>query len=155
MIRNYQPIDLSRVKEITAICFEGVSIDRNIEEAFGLLGGKDWRWRKLRHLDADTSGENASGVFVYEEGEEIVGYITCRIDSESKIGWIPNMAVSPECQGKGIGRKLMDHVFNYLHEAGMEVAKIETLDQNPVGQVFYPNMGFEEVARQVHYAKKL
>ena len=55
MIRSYRPTDLARVKEITAICFEGVSIDRNIEEAFGVLGGKDWRWRKLRHVDADTA----------------------------------------------------------------------------------------------------
>jgi ribosomal protein S18 acetylase RimI-like enzyme len=49
----------------------------------------------------------------------------------------------------------MEHAFAYFRNAGMEVAKIETLDQNPVGQVFYPSMGFEEVARQIHYAKKL
>ena len=155
MIRTYCLTDLARIKEITAICFEGVSIDRNIEEAFGVLGGKDWRWRKLRHLDADTAEANAMGVFVYEEGEQLVGYITCRLDAESKIGWIPNMAVIPEYQGRGIGRQLMDYAFGYFRDAGMEVAKIETLDQNPVGQVFYPSMGFEEVARQIHYAKKL
>ena len=85
MIRSYRPTDLARVKEITAICFEGVSIDRNIEEAFGVLGGKDWRWRKLRHVDADTAEANAIGVFVYEEGDLLVGYITLRLDSDSKI----------------------------------------------------------------------
>ena len=155
MIRNFQAADLARVKEITVICFEGVSIDRNIEEAFGLLGERDWRWRKLRHLDGDTAGDHALGVFVYEEGEEILGYITCRIDMESKIGWIPNMAVVPDSQGQGIGKQLMNQAFAYFRETGMEVAKIETLDQNPVGQVFYPSMGFEEMARQIHYAKKL
>ncbi len=154
MIRTYCPTDLARIKEITAICFEGVSIDRNIEEAFGVLG-IDWRWRKLRHLDADTAEANAMGVFVYEEGEQLVGYITCRLDAESKIGWIPNMAVIPEYQGRGIGKQLMDYAVGYFRDAGMEVAKIETLDQNPVGQVFCPGMGFEEVARQIHYAKKL
>ena len=155
MIRTYDPADLARIKEITAICFEGVSIDRNIEEAFGVLGGRDWRWRKLRHLDADTTETNATGVFVYQEGDRLVGYITCRLDGDSKIGWIPNMAVVPEFQGQGIGKQLMEHAFAYFRNAGMEVAKIETLDQNPVGQVFYPSMGFEEVARQIHYAKKL
>ena len=155
MIRSYRPADLARVKEITAICFEGVSIDRNIEEAFGVLGGKDWRWRKLRHVDADTAEANAIGVFVYDEGDLLVGYITCRLDSESNIGWIPNMAVIPESQGQGIGKQLMERAFTYFRDGGMEVVKIETLDQNPVGQVFYPSMGFEEVARQIHYAKKL
>ena len=37
----------------------------------------------------------------------------------------------------------------------MEVAKIETLDQNPVGQALYPSLGFTEVARQIHYAMRL
>jgi hypothetical protein len=35
------------------------------------------------------------------------------------------------------------------------VAKIETLDQNPVGQALYPSLGFKEVARQIHYAMRL
>ena len=37
----------------------------------------------------------------------------------------------------------------------MEVAKIETLDQNPIGQKLYPSLGFREVARQIHYAMRL
>jgi len=65
MIRKYRPQDLEKLKEITAICFEGVSIDRNIEKKFGPIGEHDWRWRKLRHIDADVEGQNAEGVFVY------------------------------------------------------------------------------------------
>ena len=38
---------------------------------------------------------------------------------------------------------------------GMTHGKIETLDQNEVGLHLYPKMGFEEVARQVHFVKKL
>ena len=37
----------------------------------------------------------------------------------------------------------------------MQVAKIETLEQNPVGQALYPSLGFREVARQIHYAMRL
>ena len=48
MIRPYHPEDLQALKRITAICFEGVSIDRNIEERFGQIGGRDWQFRKLR-----------------------------------------------------------------------------------------------------------
>ena len=33
--------------------------------------------------------------------------------------------------------------------------RIETLAHNAVGQHFYPSMGFEEVARQIHYVKPL
>ena len=37
----------------------------------------------------------------------------------------------------------------------MQAAKIETLEQNLVGQALYPSLGFKEVARQVHYAMRL
>ena len=35
------------------------------------------------------------------------------------------------------------------------MAKIETLEQNPVGTTFYPKMGFIEIARQIHYVQSL
>jgi hypothetical protein len=37
----------------------------------------------------------------------------------------------------------------------MKLAKIETLMQNDIGSSFYPSVGFEEVARQIHYAMPL
>jgi ribosomal protein S18 acetylase RimI-like enzyme len=154
-IRRYSPSDLERLKEITVICFSEVSIDRNIEREFGLVGDRDWRWRKRRHIDADVDGDNARGVFVYEIEGEVVGYITTRVDDESRIGWIPNMAVDPAHQGKGIGRDLMDASLGYMRECGMECAKIETLEQNPIGARFYPSTGFREVGRQIHYLMRL
>ena len=153
MIRPYRSEDLDRLKEITAICFDGVSIDRNIEEKFGPIGDQDWRFRKLRHIDADVSGENA--LFVFDEQNQVLGYITTRLDHDSRIGWIPNMAVDPKYQGRGLGRKLMEHALEFMRSQGMEAAKIETLEQNPVGSRFYPDVGFEEVGRQIHYLMRL
>ena len=156
MIRPYRPDDLERLKELTALCFGPVSIDRNIEDRFGTIGGHDWTWRKLRHIDADVAGPNAESVFVWEDDAgDVVGYITGRPDTETRIGWIPNMAVHPQHQGQGIARKLMEHLLDHFRTRGMEVAKIETLDQNPVGSHLYPSVGFEEVARQVHFAMRL
>lgn len=156
MIRRYEPTDLPRLREITAICFEHVSIDRNIEARFGGIAGHDWRWRKLRHIDADVAGPNAEGVFVFEtEAGVIAGFVTGRVDRESGIGWIPNLAVHPDFQGHGIGRRLMNRILDFFRAEGMEVAKIETLDQNEIGSGFYPSLGFEEVARQIHFAMRL
>ena len=155
MIRKYVPSDLDRLKQITTICFEKVSIDRNIETEFGLVGGRDWRWRKARHIDADVAGAHADGVFVYELEGEVIGYLTTRIDEDSSIGWIPNMAVIPGHQGKGIGGDLMRAALDYMRERGMECAKIETLEQNQIGSQFYPSTGFREVGRQVHYLMRL
>ncbi len=155
MIRTYEEKDLERIKEITAICFDGVSIDRNIEERFGRVGDHDWRWRKLRHIDDDVSGERARGVFVWEENGRVGGYVTTRIDRESKIGGIPNIAVDPDLQGRGIGRHLLEHAIDFMRSEVMECAKSETLAQNPIGSHLYPDVGFEEVAHQIHYVMRL
>ena len=154
MIRPYRPSDLERLKEITVVCFDGVSIDQNIEREVGLINGRDWRWRKARHIDADAAA-HPDGIFVFEEDGEIWGYVTSRIDTESRVGSIPNIAVLPGRQGRGAGRALMDAVLAYLKAAGMEYVRIETLNQNPIGSAFYPSAGFQEVARQIHYVKKL
>ncbi|MEE2657221.1 MAG: GNAT family N-acetyltransferase [Candidatus Latescibacterota bacterium] len=154
-IRPYLPDDLDRLKELTAVCFDGVSIDRNIQEKFGKIGGQDWRFRKLRHIDADVAGDHSRGVFVYELAGRVVGYITTRVDGDTRIGWIPNMAVDPAHQGQGIGKALMAQALRHMRDCGMEAAKIETLEQNLIGSKFYPGTGFEEVGRQVHYLMRL
>ncbi len=154
MIRRYEPQDLDRIKEITVICFEGVSIDHNIEKTFGQFSETDWKVRKAAHMDDDVAA-NAEGIFVYEEEDIVIGYITTRIFREALIGQILNLSVIPGHQGKGIGKALMKAALDYFEDEGMKVAKIETLDQNDVGQSFYPNAGFKEVARQIHYAMPL
>ena len=154
LIRTYRPNDLNTLKDIIIICFEGVSIDHNIEKRFGQFAETDWKERKAKHMDADITA-NADGIFVYEDDGTVIGYITTRIDHESKIGGIPNLAVLPGHQGKGVGRALMKAAFDYFEEQGMSVAKIETLDQNAIGQNFYPRSGFTEIARQIHYVMPL
>lgn len=154
MIRKFRELDREILKQITADTFENVSIDRNIEKKFGLIAGRNWKERKVRHIDADCDA-NPDGVFVYEEDGEVIGYLTSRIDDFTKIGWIPNMAVAWGHQGKGIGKQLLHACLEYFRESGMVMAKIETLEQNEVGLHLYPKLGFVEVARQVHYVMPL
>ena len=149
-IRPYRQSDLETLKTITAICFDGVCIDQNIELLYGLIHGKNWRWRKKRHID-DDAAVNAAGIFVAEVDGQIVGYVSTRVDADAKVGGIPNFAVLPAYQQRGIGRKLLEKAVEYLAAEGMHYARIETLAQNEVGAHFYPKFGFQEVARQVHY----
>jgi ribosomal protein S18 acetylase RimI-like enzyme len=154
-IRGYREEDRERLKEITVAAFPAVSIDRAIEERFGLLNGVDWAARKRQSIDADCDAHPA-GILVAETDEgQVVGYITTRLNRDSLLGWIPNIAVDPAFQGSGIGRQLMEAALEYLRSEGMAHAKIETLVSNERGQAFYPSVGFEEVARQIHYVCKL
>ncbi len=154
MIRAYRPDDLETLQEITVICFDGVSIDQNIEAKFGRFGERDWKARKAEHIREDAAA-NPEGILIYEEQGEIAGYITTRVDPDSKIGRIPNMSVLPAYRGRGIGKALLTAALDTFEQQGMTAARIETLEQNDVGQSFYPHAGFEEVARQIHYAMAL
>ena len=154
MIRNYKPSDLQTIREITAICFEKVSIDKNIEDRFGRIGDMGWKERKMCHINDDAAA-NPDGIFVAEVDGEIAGYITTRLNPSTRIGGIPNLAVLPQFQRRGIGRQLIEKALTYLQVEGMSYARIETLEQNPIGTSFYPAMGFTEVARQIHYIQPL
>lgn len=155
VIRPFQPIDLKRLMEITVEAFEPVSIDRNMEQQTGgPINGRDWRWRKAKHIEQDAERE-PEGIFVAEQRGEIVGYITTWHDSEAGIGNIPNLAVTAECRGQGVGRQLIAHALEHFRALGLQYARIETLEQNPVGQSLYPSLGFREIARQIHYGMKL
>ena len=84
-----------------------------------------------------------------------MGYVTMQFDAETRIGWIHNLAVAANARGQGVGRRLIEHAVSHFRAAGMTVAKIETLEQNSIGQHLYPSVGFVEVARQIHYAMPL
>ena len=153
-IRPFRPDDLPRLKEITVAAFDGVSIDQGIERRFGEINGRDWRWRKGRHLDDDVRADRA-GIFVLEIDGRVAGCVTTRIDREAGIGLIPNLAIAEEHRGQGHGRQLLRHALAHFRREGLTHARIETLVQNDVGNHLYRSLGFEEVARQVHFCAKL
>lgn len=153
-IRPCRPDDLDAIKRLTIEAFGGVTLEQNIENALGLLHGRDWRWRKSRHIDEDVAA-NSAGIFVAEAKGRVVGYVSTRVDRESGKGRIPNLAVAADFRGHGLGRRLIDHALDYFRREGLAYAMIETMAQNEVGQHLYPACGFVEVARQVHFARKL
>ena len=150
MTRPYRESDMETLRAITAICFDGVSIDQNIERRYGTIAGKGWQWRKAGHVDADAAA-HPEGIFVCEEEGKVVGYVTARPNRETRIGGIPNLAVLPGHQGRGIGKALIAKAVEYLKAGGMRYVRIETIEQNETATALYPKLGFQEVARQIHY----
>ena len=153
-LRPYRPDDLEAIKQLTLDAFAGVTLEQNVEQALGLVGGHDWRWRKARHLDEDAAA-NPVGIFVAEADGRVIGYVTTRIDPAAGKGRIPNLAVAAEFRGEGLGRELIECALDYFRREGLAYAVIETMAQNMAGNHVYPACGFIEVARQVHFARRL
>jgi ribosomal protein S18 acetylase RimI-like enzyme len=154
VIREYRSTDRQTLLEITVASFVNVSMDRNLEQQYGEINGHDWRWRKARHIEDDLQ-RDPQGTFVAEVDGQIAGYITTWIDREAGVGYVPNLAVSAEYRGGGLGRALIEHALDHFRRQGAAVARIETLDQNAIGQKLYPSCGFREFARQIHYGMDL
>lgn len=153
-IRKYKPADLGRLQQITTEAFDGVSIDRNIQTEYGMIGGVDWKTRKADHIRLDAE-RDADGIFVLEVDGTIAGYITTWCNQLGGIGNIPNLAVDSAYRGNGFGRRLIEQAIEHFRSQGMSHARIETLEQNPIGKDLYPSFGFKEVARQIHYCMDL
>jgi len=156
VIRPYRETDRPIVRELTVAAFEGVSIDHNLDRQVGPIAGRDWRWRKARDVDRDIDSPGAELAIAEDDPTgAVLGYVTMQCDSETRIGWIHNLVVGADARGQGLGRQLIEHALTHFRAAGMTVAKIETLEQNPIGRHLYPSVGFIEIARQIHYAMPL
>ncbi len=153
-IRPYRPDDLPILKQLMVEVFDGVSMDQAMEREFGTVGGGDWKWHKARQLDVDVD-RKAARIFVVEVDGKIIGFITTWQDKATGIGHIPNLSVTQEFQGHGMGRKLIQHALDYFRQSGLTHAKIETVVQNDVGNHLYTSIGFREIARQIHFVADL
>lgn len=96
----------------------------------------------------DRSKDNDAGT--------TVGFIAVKLHSEYSMGEIYMIAVEPDFQGQGIGCRLIGFVFDWMKEAGMSIAMVETGGDpgHAAARHTYEKMGFKlfPVAR---YFKKL
>lgn len=150
MIRTATPQDKERIVELCLATFYGVSIDENIEHAFALP--KD-SWQEKKRVAIEGELEKLEQVFVAEEAGEVVGFVTTTIAVDT--GRIANLGVDEAYRGQGLGKALIAHALEFFRGKGLRIARIETMEQNEVGQKLYPKIGFVDVARQIHYAMEL
>lgn len=143
--------DYSEIERITREEFAPASIDARIEQ---MIGGASWGDIKMVRVRQELeSGPDICAVAVL--GSETVGYVTNTIDPLASRGTIANLAVSRAAQGCGLGRKLIQWSLDLFRSRGLQQAKIETLEPNEVGRHLYPDMGFREIVKQVHYIMPL
>jgi len=150
-IRQIRQDDVDAIIALTEREFRGASIDARIED---LLGGFRWIDVKAQALRNEIQS-NPEGCFAAVQEGRLLGYVTTTVAQAASRGVIANIAVSSECQGMGLGRKLIDKALECFRTQGLKQAKIETLTTNKAGGRLYPAVGFKEVARQIHFAMPL
>ncbi|MGL5872639.1 MAG: GNAT family N-acetyltransferase [Xenococcaceae cyanobacterium] len=85
-----------------------------------------------------------------------VGFVAVKLNLEDSMGEIYMVAVDPNFQGRGIGSTLIEFALNWMKDAGMSIAMVETGGDpgHAPARHTYEKAGFElfPVAR---YFKKL
>jgi len=129
LIRPYRPDDLSDVirtwDAASAVAHSFLDSDFVDAERLSIASV---------HLpNADT--------WVWEEAGTVVGFIAL-IGNE-----VGAIFLDPDFQGRGIGRRLMDHARDLRGEL-----EVEVFEENSIGRAFYDRYGFELIERKVHRA---
>jgi len=85
----------------------------------------DWRVSQQKAVEGVCAAENTN-VWVAIASGLTVGFVAVKLDSDSSMGEIYMVAVDPDFQGHGIGTALTEFALDWMKNAGMSVAMVET-----------------------------
>ncbi len=87
--------------------------------------------------------------YILENNKELIGYIgTWVIFDEAQV---TNVAIHPDFQNKGFGRKLLAYFFTQMKSKGMNVVTLEVRPSNGQAIKLYEQFGFKEIGRRKEY----
>ena len=88
--------------------------------------------------------------FVALDGESIVGCIFCREELPDTI-YVGKLAVSPDVQGKGIGRALLAKAESLAKRVGCKQLRLHTRIELINNHAAFGAWGFEKTAERSHH----
>ncbi|WP_114765543.1 GNAT family N-acetyltransferase [Vibrio rhodolitus] len=88
------------------------------------------------------------GCFAAFREQEMLAFLILAQSETPDIGWILSVAVSPELQGQGIGRKLLTHL---LEQQGYARVRLTVDPENPAALRLYQSLGFSKITEEADY----
>jgi ribosomal protein S18 acetylase RimI-like enzyme len=162
-LRQAREEDLPRIMEITCICYEPVydsfiSIigEELYEEVIRKPAGLTWKQRKEKKIRG-LFEKHSEWVWVLDDGNEVIGYVTFGLTPDKNLGDIDNNGVHPNHAGKGWATFMYRHVLQYFRDEGIRFAVVETeLDDAHIpARRAYEAVGFDRPQKIVNYWQDL
>src|SRR5690606_13817349 len=114
-----------------------------------------WKTRQEAEVSA-LLDSRPEGVWLTFQNNQLAGFVGLAFHPEDRMGEISIVAVSPEYQRQGIGKKLMAFAERKIREAGMRMVMVETVGDSghEPARCTYEALGYQQwpVAR---YFKEL
>ncbi|MEM8676011.1 MAG: GNAT family N-acetyltransferase [Cyanobacteria bacterium P01_G01_bin.67] len=127
-IEPYNPLYLDAVVRLSLRAWTPVfdsiqnAMDADVYQAFY---PDNWRVSQQQAVEEVCAAEETS-VWVAMEAVSTVGFIAVKLHSEDSMGEIYMVAVDPDFQGQGIGSTLIEFALDWMRDAGMSIAMVET-----------------------------
>jgi GNAT superfamily N-acetyltransferase len=134
------PADFERWNDVLAL----------IMRAFAPMDGVIDPPSSAHLLTADTLRDKASREtgFVALEGDRIVGCVFA-FERAAEL-YVGKLAVAPDCQGQGIGRRLMQAVEELARDRGKVAIELQTRIELTRNHAAFARLGFHETERTGH-----
>ena len=146
-IRNFEKQDLNQVLEL---CREVRQYHIDILD--GYFSPQNDVFEQMGFL---TSLEDTKYVaLVAINNNKVVGYLLAEKKISlhlihSKIIHICNFGVSKDIRGKGVGKKLMDTLFDLCVKEGIEEISLGVYNKNTIAYNFYEKYGFTPIEQKM------
>ena len=127
------------------------------------------RWSRGKHPTAEgiKAYIEEGSMYLYREKGKIVGAVAfpmyqgvdyhaiewSKQAADNEVAVIHLLAVSPDCQGKGIGSQMVREAINLAKEKGMKAVRLDALASNTPAHKLYERLGFEYRGKQHLYAE--
>lgn len=149
--------------DIEIICRIAVDAWQDIHDGYRKYIGNDdlaerlsrnWQSEKARQV-RNKAEKDPDMVLVSELNGKIVGFSTFEMNKETGIGEICNNAVTPDCQGMGIGSAQHNAVLKIFQMNGMKYAIVLTGyedEGHSKARASYEKVGFKKMRTSVTYS---
>jgi GNAT superfamily N-acetyltransferase len=127
-IQPYAPHHLDAIVRLSLRAWSPVfeSIQNAIDaDLYQVFYPDHWRVSQQKAVEDVCAAEDTHGWVAINSGS-IAGFIAVKLDTEASMGEIYMVAVDPDFQGRGIGSALIEFALEWMKEAGMSIAMVET-----------------------------
>jgi len=149
--------DFPSIDAITVTCYQAIHdswIEMHGKELYYHLNDpdEDWKVRKTKQ-NHNLFAEHPEWVWSLVHKDDVVGFVTFRLEPERRYGVIENNGVMPEFAGKGLGKFMYRNALQYFRQQGLKYAFVETgLDEPHIpARKAYEGVGFDKKIPQIWY----
>ena len=110
-----------------------------------------------KHLDEICAEGSGHHVFAVMAGDETIGFVSFRIDAETRIGELGLNGVHPDHCGQGVGTWMYEQALVRMKALGAEVVEVGTGGDaaHAPARRAYEKAGFTAAIPSVHYYRTL